>query len=295
MDLSIVVQGHQVSLLGVLGLGAGVGVIAGMFGVGGGFLLVPLLNVFLGVPLTAAVAAGLCQTIATGLGSFLRYRSMGHAESRMDILLIGGSVIGVTAGTRLLHSLDDMGRVAIGAHSVSMVRLVLTIGYVVLFIGLAGIMWFKTSPPPTDEPVPGLLARMNLRARVWLPVARMEVSGPVVGLVGLANGVLAGMLGIGGGIVLIPIMMYGFGFDIRQTAGTGTIVVLVVAVMATVQNALAGSVHLGLAMTLMVGAALAAQVGATLTRSLPAVLLRRGLAVVLMLTNVIMVYKVLRG
>src|SRR5690606_6840134 len=86
------VQGHAISLLGLVTLGSLVGVVAGMFGVGGGFLLVPLLHVFLGVPLPAAVAAGLCQTIATGLGAWMRYRSMGHAETRFDLLLLGGSI-----------------------------------------------------------------------------------------------------------------------------------------------------------------------------------------------------------
>jgi uncharacterized protein len=283
------VQGHAVSLVGLIALGSGVGVIAGMFGVGGGFLLVPLLHVFLGVPLPAAVAAGLCQTIATGLGALLRYRSMGHAETRFDLLLVGGSVLGVDCGTRLLHALDGFGGVELGGMRFDVARLVLSSLYVAVFVALAWVMWHK----PTDRAAgagPGPLARIGWPPRTTLPVAGVAVSGPFVSVIGFINGVLAGMLGIGGGIILIPIMMYGFGFDIRKTAGTGNIVVLVIAVIATVQHAWADTIHLGLAMTLMVGAALSAQVGASLTRTLPAVTLRRGLAIVLIATSAILIF-----
>lgn len=287
------VQGQAVSLIGLTALGAGVGVIAGMFGVGGGFLLVPLLHVFLGVPLPAAVAAGLCQTIATGLGALMRYRQMGHAESRFDLLLVGGSVLGVDCGTRLLHLLDDVGAVSIFGRDIAAARVVLSALYVALFTALAWSMWRRVRDPGPGAH-PGPLARLGWRPRAALPIAGMSVSGPLVSVVGFLNGVLAGMLGIGGGIVLIPIMMYGFGFDIRQTAGTGNVVVLVIAVIATVQHAWRGTIHLGLAMTLMVGAALSAQVGASLTRSLSALTLRRGLAVVLVATNAILIFNLLR-
>jgi uncharacterized membrane protein YfcA len=289
------VGGHAVSLLGLLALGIGVGVIAGMFGVGGGFLLVPLLHVFLGVPLPAAVAAGLCQTVATGLGATLRYRQLGHAESRFDLMLVGGSVLGVDCGTRLLHRLDATGAIEVAGRSIVVGALVLNGLYVALFVVLAWIMWRRPRERLEAGPQPGPLARLGRSLRAGLPVAGMTVSGPVVSIVGFANGVLAGMLGIGGGIVLIPIMMYGFGFDIRQVAGTGNVVVLVIAVIATAQHAWSGTIHLGLAMTLMVGAALSAQVGASLTRSLPAIALRRGLAVVLLATSAILVLNLAGG
>jgi len=290
-DLALTVDGHEIGLFSLIALGAGVGVVAGMFGVGGGFLLVPLLGALLGVPLPAAVAAGLCQTIATGLGAFFRYRSMGHAESRFDILLIGGSLFGIHAGTRLLHALDGMGTVHVFGNQVGVLRLCVTAGYVALFIVMAAILWFKPSPALTADVAPGPLARVAIPPRVQLHVAGMRVSGPFVGLVGCANGILAGLLGIGGGIVLIPIMLYGFGFNIRQTAGTGTVVVLIIAVIGTVQHAFAGTLHLGLAMTLSVGSALSAQVGANLTRTLPPTHLRRGLAAVLVITIAVLLIR----
>ena len=278
-------DGHTVWLPAAALLGLGVGVVAGMFGVGGGFLLIPLLHVILGVPLPFAVGAGLAMTIATATGSLLRYRRLGYAETRFDLLLIGGSVLGVDAGARLLSRLDGLGRMDIAGQDVAALDLVITTGYVLLFSLLAGVLWLKHGAEAGARPAPGPLARIPIPPRTDLPVAGIEgVSGPVVGLLGFANGVLGGLLGVGGGILLIPIMLYGYGFDVRRTAGTGILMVLCVAVVGTIQHARMGHVHLGLVIVLMIGAALAAQLGASLTKTLSARTLRRGLAIILLLT-----------
>lgn len=292
MNFSILIDGHSVWLPAVAALGISVGLIAGMFGVGGGFLLVPLLNVVLGVPWPYAVGAGLCQTIAIGLGALLRYRSMGHAESRFDIMLLGGSFMGVDAGARLLHHLEGAARFDIAGRSVAAIDVILPIMYTLLFGIIAWLLWFKPSPRDGVPTEPGPLARLRIPPLARLPVAGIErVSGVVIAAVGFGNGILAGLLGIGGGLTLIPIMLYGFGFDIRKTAGTGIVIVLVVAIVGTVQHGRAGHVHLGLAMTLMIGSALAAQVGASLTRTLPAIVLRKALAAVLVLTVIAILTK----
>ncbi len=276
-------------------LGVGVGVIAGMFGVGGGFLLIPLLHALLGVPLPYAVGAGLCQIIATGLGAFLRYRKMGLAESRFDVMLLGGSMLGVDAGTRLLEHLSALGAVHIAGRTFGALPLTITAMYLALFAVMSYVLWTRPAPALEDEVVPGPLARVRMPPCADLPLAGLRnVSGPFVSYIGFFNGVLAGMMGIGGGICLIPIMIYGFGFNIRKAAGTGTIIVLVVALLGTVQHARLGNVHLGLAMTLMVGAAVAAQIGASLTRTLHANVLRKGLAVVMVITVAALVFKLLR-
>ncbi|MCP4448850.1 MAG: sulfite exporter TauE/SafE family protein [Myxococcales bacterium] len=110
------VGGVEVGIVWLAALGCSVGLIAGMFGVGGGFLLIPLLHMVLNVPLAIAIGSGLCQTIATALGSLLRYRKLGHAETRLDLLLIGGSIPGVVLGTMLLETLSDMGSVNVGGQ-----------------------------------------------------------------------------------------------------------------------------------------------------------------------------------
>ena len=295
VDLTLLVDGSSVGLPGVLALGAGIGIVAGMFGVGGGFLLVPALHVVLGVSLPQAVGAALCQTIATSLGSLLRYRRMGHAEVRFDVLALGGSFLGVDAGARLLGILEAFAPVSIGTRSFLPVQLVLTTVYAGLFVTIAALLLWKPVPGPGGPNSPGPLAHIRVPPLVDFPTTETrQVSGPLVGFIGFVNGALAGLIGIGGGICLVPILLYGFGFDMKKAAGTGVLVVLAVALWGTLQHARLGNVHLGLATTLMIGSALAAQLGATLTRSLPAGVLRRALAVTLLLAVLALVWKLVR-
>ncbi len=292
MDLYLTLGQSSVWLPAVLALGLSVGVVAGMFGVGGGFLMVPLLHAVLGVPLPLAVGVGLCQAIATALGALLRYRGMGHAETRFDMMLLGGAILGVDAGTRALDLLQGSGAVWVLGNEVPILNMVIVPGYTLLFVVTAYLLWYKQGPAALGSGEPGPFTKWAIPPLVDLPNAGVaQVSGIAIGYIGFINGFLAGILGIGGGIFLIPVMLYGFGFHIQKTAGTGIVVVLVAAVIGTIQHARLGNVHLGLAMTCVMGAALAAQIGATLTKTMPAVFLRRTLAVVLLVTLALLLMK----
>jgi uncharacterized protein len=107
-----------------------------------------------------------------------------------------------------------------------------------------------------------------------VPLSR--VSSLVIAYCGLGLGFLSGLLGVGGGIAMVPLLVYGFGFPIRHAAGTGISVMLVTALTGTVIHSLQGHVHLGMTMVLLVGASISAQFGALLTHRLPARVLRRG-------------------
>lgn len=293
--MEIAIDGHMVWLPAAALLGAGVGVIAGMFGIGGGFLLIPLMHALLGVPLPVAVGAGLCTTVANSTGAFLRYRRMGQAELRFDVMLLGGSLLGVDAGIRLLEALERSSTlVMVGGRAMALMPLVLTVGYSGLFLLVAVLLWHQGGGSDLGPPRPGPLARVALPPLVDLPTAGLaRISGPLVGLIGLGNGLLGGLLGIGGGVCLIPIMLYGYGFSLRKSAGTGIIVILAAAMLGTVQHARLGNVDLALTAAVMVSSALAAQVGASMTGRLPDVWLRRILSVVLVLTLGALVLKVL--
>ncbi len=293
MDWVLTVGGVEVAILGLAALGSGVGLVAGMFGVGGGFLLIPLLHVLLGVPLPIAIGSGLCQTIATALGSLVRYRRFGHAETRFDLLLIGGSIPGVTLGTMLLTALGGMGSLSVFGKEIPATQVIVSSCFLVLFSGIALLLWLRAPGSSERNITPGPLARIRIPPYVDLPVAGLhKVSAPFTCYLGLCVGTLSGLLGIGGGIVLMPIMLYGYGFSIRKAAGTGIVVVLVVAVIGTVQHARLGNVHLGLATILMIGSASAAQIGASLTQRLPATVLRRGLAGIVVAANAALAVKV---
>src|SRR5512144_641232 len=125
--------GHAVSLPALALVGLFVGYVAGMFGVGGGFLLTPLLLYVFGVPAPIAVGSALCQKCGTSIASFLKYRHLRRGEPRIDLVMLGGSIVGVDAGARLLAYLDEFGTVSLaGGAPVPAINLVLDVLFVLL-------------------------------------------------------------------------------------------------------------------------------------------------------------------
>lgn len=281
------VDGHQVSIVALVLLGGIVGYVAGMFGVGGGFLLTPLLAVVFGVPLPIAVGTGLCQMVGTALVALLRHQRSRQGEIRFDLLMIPGGILGADAGARALVGLASLGSISIAGHAVSAVSVVLEAAYAVMLLSVAALFWRqgRGSMAALELARRGPLANIALPPYVDLPrVPLTRVSATLIAWIGLALGFLSGLLGIGGGVALMPVLIYGFGFPMRQAAGTGIVVLLVTASYGTFTHARLGHVHLGLAMVLVVGSSISAQLGARATRDLSATMLRRLFALVLVST-----------
>ncbi len=279
------VAGQDVSLVGLALLGGGVGVVAGMFGVGGGFLLTPLLSVVFGIPLPIAVGTGLCQMVGTAVVALLRHRKLGQGEVRVDVLMFAGSVVGVGAGTAVVSWLEGAGQVALFGGSLPTVTVALYGGYVALLASCSLLFWRQGgSVGAGDGLTLAPLERLRWGPMVELPNVRKRVSTLALAYLGMVVGFASGLLGIGGGVALMPVLIYGFGFPIKQAAGTGILALLLTVTVGTVQHALAGHVHLGLACVLLVGSTISAQLGAVLTRDLPARTLRRTFSLLLWLT-----------
>lgn len=287
------VAGQSVSVAALLALGVIVGLVAGMFGVGGGFLLTPLLSVMLGVPLPIAVGTGMCQMVGTATVALLRHQKLGQGEHRVSLLMIAGSIVGAMAGARTVAALQAAGNVVVFGRETPLVTLVLYLAFLAFLLGSAAalskrsrdgveILTYVRRGPFARVPIPPLVDLPNV------PLSR--VSATLIAYVGLVLGYLSGLLGVGGGIALMPILLYGFGFPIKQAAGTGISVLLVTAIVGTVAHARQGHVHLGMAMLLLVGAGISAQIGALLTHRLPAGVLRRGFVVIILMTVVAIVF-----
>ncbi len=283
------VAGQVLSLPGVLALGVIVGLVAGMFGVGGGFLLTPLLVIIFRVPMAVAVGTGLCQMVSTATAASLRHRKLGQGERRFDLLMMAGSFVGVATGAKVIAELKAAGDVAFFGKTVPLVSVTLQLVYIVFLLFVAGVMWRSgRGATETLEYVRrGPMARIRLPPLVDLPRLPLSgVSALVVAYVGVMMGFLSGLLGIGGGVALMPVMLYGFGFPMRQAAGTGILVLLASACFGTLLHAHQGNVHLGLAMVLSIGASVSAQVGALLTNKLPTRRLRQAFSFVVVFTVV---------
>lgn len=270
-------SGHQIPVLGVAALGIGVGYFAGMFGIGGGFIMTPMLVVLFGVPLPTAVGSGLCQMVGTALVAYLRHRKLRQGEVRFDILLLPGCLLGAEAGARTLTVLSEAGRLSIDGRSIPWVSLVVEALYAVLLIWVAlSYLGARSNVDKLEYLRPGPLSRIRFGPETDFPaVGLRRISAILVGYIGLALGFLSGLLGIGGGVALNPVLIYGYGFPIRHALGTGIAVLFATAVAGTIAHALRGHVELGLALPLLIGGTLSAQLGALSSKRLSSLALGR--------------------
>ena len=295
------IAGQSVSIPELVALGLGVGYIAGMYGVGGGFMLTPMLNIVFGIPFPIAVGSGLCQMIGTAVTAYRKHRRLGNGEPKFDLLMLGGAIVGVYAGTRLLVSLNRLASLDLWGHTLPAAKFILEALYIVLLTTVAlQFIWknIRTSRREASESLPtgpGPLARFGLPPFVDLPNAGLQrVSLPGIVYTGFGVGVLSGLMGIGGGVALMPILVYGLGFSVHMAAGTGILALVVTASIGTVAHALHGHIHIGLVMTLMFGSTVGAQFGAITAHRLSAERLWGGFVGVILLTVAALVWDVAR-
>jgi uncharacterized membrane protein YfcA len=269
--------GHPVFLPELALVGLFIGYVAGMFGVGGGFLLTPMLIYVFGVPAPIAVGSALCQKCGTSIASFLKYRSLERGDPRIDLVMLGGSLIGVDAGTRVLKHLSELGNWRIGSGpEVPAVNVVLDVLFIVLLSGIAAYTFRdawqarRRVVPRGDRTIPGpLVTRVRIPPYVDLPDVQLtQVSVPMLAYLGFVLGMASGVMGIGGGVLFLPILLYGFGLSLRNAAGTGVLLLFVTVSVGTFEQALHGYVSLKLAMAILIGSSVGSQLGALTTHYL---------------------------
>lgn len=235
-----------------------------------------------GVPAPIAVGSALCQKCGTSIASFLKYRHLQRGEPRIDAVMLGGSVLGVDAGTRLLAYLDRVGEWQIGnGPPVPAINVVLDVLFIVLLSGTAAYTaidaWrsYRSGIRRGDRTIPGPLSRVHLPPYIDLPNVQLQrVSVPVLAYLGFMLGAASGLMGIGGGVLFMPILLYGYGLSLRNAAGTGVLLLFVTVAIGTLEQAFHGYVSLKLAMAILIGSSIGSQLGAWTTHVLPNRLLR---------------------
>ena len=281
MDIYLPIAGQSVNMLFMVGLGFIVGVLSGMFGVGGGFLTTPLL-IFYGIPPTVAVASAATQITGSSVSGAMVHMRRGGVDLKMGAVMIGGGLFGSLAGAALFRLLQSTGQI----------DLVIGALYVVILGGIGAVMLKDALVALGYMPAPAA-AEPGTRHNRWiasLPLRwRFYSSGLYVSpLAPLALGFVAGMLtvllGIGGGFILVPAMIYLLGMAARVVIGTSLVMILAVTAATTMVHALTTrAVDIVLAALLLVGGVIGAQYGALLaTRAKPDVL-RLALAVIILL------------
>jgi hypothetical protein len=264
----------------LLGLGGLVGVLSGMFGVGGGFLMTPLLF-FIGIPPAVAVATEANQIVASSFSGVLAHLRRRTVDLRMGVVLLVGGLFGAALGVWIFNILKAQGQVDL------LVRLC----YVV-FLGVVGALMFVESLRAIRKARSGGPPARRKRQRGWvhaLPFKmRFRTSGLYISVipplgVGVAVGILAAIMGVGGGFIMVPAMIYLLGMPTKVVVGTSLFQIIFVTAFTTLLHATTNfTVDMVLAVLLLVGGVIGAQVGAQLGTRLKAEQLRILLALMVL-------------
>lgn len=264
----------------LFGIGGMVGLLSGMFGVGGGFLITPLLF-FIGIPPAVAVATGANQVVASSVSGTLAHFRRKTIDMRMGSVLLAGGVMGSALGIGLFNLLSARGQI----------DLFVQLAYVV-FLGLIGGLMLAESFRAWHRARKGPV-RIKRHQHLWvhrLPLKmKFRSSGLYISVippiaVGILAGIMAAVMGVGGGFIMVPAMIYLLGMPTKVVVGTSLFQIIFVTAFTTLMHALTNqSVDLLLATLLILGGVLGAQVGTRIGVRLKAEQLRILLALLVLL------------
>src|SRR6056297_2717480 len=262
----------------LFGLGGLVGLLSGMFGVGGGFLMTPLLF-FVGIPPAVAVATSANQIVAASFSAVLAHFRRKTVDLRMGTVLLAGGLIGAAAGIMVFNYLRSLGQV----------DLLVNLCYVV-FLGTIGGLMLVESLNALRKTRSG--KRAPRRKHIWihgLPLKmRFRTSGLYISvippvLVGVAVGMLAAIMGVGGGFIMVPAMIYLLGMPTKVVVGTSLFQIIFVTAFTTMLHATTNyTVDVALAVLLLVGGVIGAQIGTQIGTKMKAEQLRILLALMVL-------------
>ena len=266
------IAGNSVNMAAILGLGGTVGLLSGIFGVGGGFFMTPLL-IMLGIPPTVAAASDSNQIIGASTSGTLAHFRLGKVDFKMGFLLLAGGVAGGCVGVRVIKLLRAMGNA----------DFLINITYV-LMLGLVGGYMFYESLQSMRAPNAVTRTKTAKRAESpyqrglhnlpWqMDFARSGVRLSVLMPLGLGTlvGILAAIMGVGGGFIMVPVMVYLLRMPMHVVVGTSLFQILFTCVNVTVMQSIENhTVDFILALLLLIGSSFGAQIGTRIGKKLQA-------------------------
>ncbi|MFQ5622183.1 MAG: sulfite exporter TauE/SafE family protein [Paracoccaceae bacterium] len=258
MQIYLPIAEVSVNAFLLLGLGGIVGILSGMFGVGGGFLMTPLLF-FIGIPPAVAVATEANQIVASSFSGVLAHVKKRTVDFKMGGVLLAGGLAGAAVGVQVFKMLRQIGQV----------DLLVTLSYVV-FLGIIGTLMFLESLKAIWRSKHGRVVQRRRRhnwvhglpLKIRFRVSNLYISAIPPLLVGFLVGVLAAIMGVGGGFVMVPAMIYLLGMPTKVVVGTSLFQIIFVTAFTTLMHATQNfTVDAVLAVLLLLGGVVGAQIG----------------------------------
>jgi uncharacterized protein len=259
MLIYLPVAGMAVNALWILGLGGLVGFLSGLFGVGGGFVMTPLL-ILLGVPPAVAVGTQANQLVGASVSGVLAHWRRRNVDIKMGIVMLIGGVAGTALGVAVFGVLQRLGHIDV----------VIRLSYVLLLGGIGSLMlaesvrtlWRRRGPSAGRGKLHrhGFLHRLPLKTR--FPASRLYISALLPFGIGFVGGALVAIMGVGGGFLLVPAMIYLLNMPSGLVAGTSLFQIIFTTAAATIlQAATNGTVDVVLAILLLIGGVIGAPLG----------------------------------
>ena len=242
--------------IGATIIGLVVGMLTGIFGVGGGFLMTPALMIFLNIHGPTAVGTDLTVILANSSFGMLHRRGSGTIDVKLGLTIATGSVLGVLAGSHFLELLEDAPKLIIFGKEQETVQYSLLCMFLVLLVWIAGYMSFdyKRSRGKARENRVGCFARFKVPPYLhFSSLEQPQLSVLMLLILGFCVGMLTGLMGVGGGILLLPVLVYLVGQQTSKAVGTSLLFVWVSSLIAVIRKTSVGHVNLVLLLFLLVG------------------------------------------
>jgi uncharacterized membrane protein YfcA len=282
VDVYLPIANLSVNGLIIVALGALTGLLSGMFGVGGGFLTTPLM-IFYGIPPTVAAASAASQVTGASVSGAFAHSRRGGVDYQMGGVLVAGGIMGTGLGALLFNLLQRLGQI----DTVISILYVVLLGSIGWLMGRESIQTLRAER--SGMPVAArkrrhhpLVAHLPMRWRFYRSGLYISPLAPL--LLGMGTGILTMLMGIGGGFVLVPAMLYILGMSANVVVGTSLFQILFVTMATTMMHALTTkAVDIVLASLLLIGSVTGAQIGAQFAQKASPVKLRLLLAIVVLL------------
>ena len=237
-------------------IGGLVGLLTGIFGVGGGFILTPLLMICMGVSSPIAVGSGLAVILINSTWGLYKRRGTGTVDAKLSFIISAGSFFGVLAGSFLLRYLASLPDIAIFGKEQNTADYFLLWLFVMLLSFIAGYLYYDYHKHNGKAPAVriGFFAKFPIKPLGNFPsLEQPSLSLPLLVGLGVAVGLLTGLLGVGGGVILLPALVYLVGQRAVKAAGTSLLLVWIASFIAVIQKGIGGEINLPLTVALLIG------------------------------------------
>ena len=261
----------MINCIGLIVTGFAIGILSGLFGVGGGFLLVPLLNIVFNIPYNIAIGSSLLQMVGTSAAGSLKHKSYENIDYKLATFAVIGSIVGVELGARALMRLKNLSTITINGSTISMMDFWINIIYIVLLSLVGTSMFLESKKAKKRETQGGLVENLisqkihNIKIPpiISLPTSKIEnISIWNLIFIGFGVGILSGLLGVGGGFVISPALIYVIGVPTSVAIGTGLFQIIFTSAYGAITHLLKGNIDFKLVAYILTGSIIGSQLGA---------------------------------